>query len=271
MLKRVITGLLLVGLMIGLLFLRIVDARFFAIVPYGLMIVGSVEMIRALKDKLTFLQKVVIMVFALVATPVYVFFGLKILGAITVTAVILMVFTIVVDFGKTTLESVAIGIFTLVYPNVFLFAMLLINDLTHSLVALLLTFGVAAMADTFAFFVGSFFKGPKLSPDISPKKTISGAVGGIIGGVIGSVVIWILFGKGMLTAQIAPEILLFIMIGIIGSLCAIFGDLVEGAIKRKIGVKDLGSIFPGHGGVLDRVDGIMINSLFIYVVFVFIG
>ncbi len=269
MLKRIITGLVLVAIMIGLLFLRNVDSRFFAIVPCGLMILGSLEVMQALKDRETLLQKIIIIAFAVFATPVYVFFGSKLLATLTFGVLMMTVMTVVVDFGKTTLESVALSIFNIVYPNIFLFPMLFINNFRNSLILLLLSFGVAAMADTMAFFVGSAFKGPKLSPEISPKKTVSGAVGGIIGGVVGSVVIWLLFAKGMFAEQVIAEALLFIMIGIIGSLFAIFGDLIEGAIKRKIGIKDFGSIFPGHGGVLDRIDGIMLNSLFIYGLFRF--
>lgn len=106
------------------------------------------------------------------------------------------------------------------------------------------------LTDTFAFFVGSRLKGPKLWPAISPGKTVSGAVGGLIGGGLGALATGLLF-----LPREAPAQMLFIgfLVSIVGQL----GDLVESAYKRTAGVKDSGHLLPGHGGMLDRVDSLL--------------
>jgi phosphatidate cytidylyltransferase len=109
---------------------------------------------------------------------------------------------------------------------------------------------VVATTDTAAFFVGRKFKGPKLAPAISPGKTWSGALGGLAGAlVVGG--IWAYFSGGL--HQFA-----FILLIVAGmSIGSQIGDLVESAVKRRSGVKDSGRLIPGHGGVLDRIDGLM--------------
>ena len=123
---------------------------------------------------------------------------------------------------------------------------------------------VAILTDTFAYFVGSAIKGPKLCPTISPKKTISGAIGGVVGGMLGALLlyfcfeVWQIFGitNSLITLGISNSIWIYLLIGFIGGILDEIGDLVSSQIKRKTGIKDFGNIFPGHGGVLDRIDGI---------------
>jgi phosphatidate cytidylyltransferase len=101
--------------------------------------------------------------------------------------------------------------------------------------------------DIFAYFAGRSIGGPKLAPKISPNKTWAGLIGGMIGaGVVGGVAAW------------AFELdILFAVAGAPMGLLAQLGDLYESKVKRRLGVKDSGSIIPGHGGVLDRVDGLL--------------
>ena len=123
------------------------------------------------------------------------------------------------------------------------------------------------MSDVFAYLVGSKGGGKKLCPKLSPKKTWSGAIGGTIGGVVSSIVLYFIFKP---TVNFFSPILLFILIGLIASILNIFGDLFESFIKRKVGIKDMGKIMPGHGGVLDRIDGTMFVMAFMFIVFSFV-
>ncbi len=101
--------------------------------------------------------------------------------------------------------------------------------------------------DIFAYFAGRSIGGPKLAPKISPNKTWAGLIGGIAGaGLLGAAVAWE-FDLGIL----------FVLAGAPMGLLAQLGDLYESAMKRKAGVKDSGTILPGHGGVLDRLDGLL--------------
>ncbi|WP_067617132.1 phosphatidate cytidylyltransferase [Alicyclobacillus acidiphilus] len=106
------------------------------------------------------------------------------------------------------------------------------------------------MSDTAAYFVGKAMRGPKLLPEISPGKTVSGMLGGIVGGAVGAVVFgWI--------AHPVYNGWMFAAVGAIISLAEQLGDLVESAYKRVAGVKDSGRMLPGHGGILDRIDGLI--------------
>jgi len=127
----------------------------------------------------------------------------------------------------------------------------------------LLLFAVTWFADIFAFVVGSIFKGPKLWPKFSPNKTWSGFFGGLIAASFAAVGIdalsaWLPALPDMnLTWPIAAAI------GFFGGLSTMMGDLWESMLKRRFGVKDSGDLIPGHGGLLDRVDGLMFAAIVI--------
>ncbi len=104
--------------------------------------------------------------------------------------------------------------------------------------------------DIFAYFAGRSIGGPKLAPKISPNKTWAGLIGGMAGaGVVGALAAW-LFG-------ISAELPEFLWLGAPMGLIAQLGDLYESRVKRRLGVKDSGALLPGHGGVLDRLDGLL--------------
>jgi phosphatidate cytidylyltransferase len=117
-----------------------------------------------------------------------------------------------------------------------------------------LLFAVTWSADIFAFLVGSVLKGPKLWPRFSPNKTWSGFAGGLIG-AMGS-------AMGVVAAtKMSPSLAAAAAIGLGGGLATMAGDLWESMLKRRFGVKDSGDLIPGHGGLLDRVDGLMFAAL----------
>jgi phosphatidate cytidylyltransferase len=117
-----------------------------------------------------------------------------------------------------------------------------------------LLFAVTWSADIFAFLVGNMLKGPKLWPRFSPNKTWSGFVGGLIGSM-GSAI-------GVVAAtKMSPSLAAAAAIGLGGGLATMAGDLWESILKRRFGVKDSGDLIPGHGGLLDRVDGLMFAAL----------
>ena len=93
---------------------------------------------------------------------------------------------------------------------------------------------------------------------ISPNKTVSGAIGGLLGGVIATVVLYFIVPP---VTNIKNDWIIFIALGIVCSILTQVGDIFESHIKRSIGIKDMGNILPGHGGVLDRVDGTMFASV----------
>ncbi len=111
-------------------------------------------------------------------------------------------------------------------------------------------------SDTFAYFSGRFFGRHKLIEHVSPKKTIEGSIGGLIGSTVLSVLFAYVYN---------PDFMSFaILLGLVGSVLAQSGDLIASKIKRYCGIKDFGKIMPGHGGVLDRFDSIILTGPFIY-------
>jgi len=110
-------------------------------------------------------------------------------------------------------------------------------------------------ADIGAFLAGNALKGPKLWPQLSPNKTWSGLVGGVIGGVLAGI------GVAALPFAGGPSLASAAWISLIAALAAMAGDLWESMLKRRFGVKDSGDLIPGHGGLLDRVDGLMFAAV----------
>jgi phosphatidate cytidylyltransferase len=127
--------------------------------------------------------------------------------------------------------------------------MLLRRDPQFGLLALLYLFAIVWTTDIFAYCAGRLIGGPKLAPAISPKKTWSGAIVGAIGGVIAGGVVAAGASLGNLLAATAIALLL--------SIVAQAGDLIESAVKRRFGVKDSSRMIPGHGGLMDRLDGFL--------------
>lgn len=118
----------------------------------------------------------------------------------------------------------------------------------NGLLNLVWVLGVVWATDTAAYLTGRTIGGPKLAPAISPGKTWSGAIGGVIGAAI--------VGAGMASA-VGSEPWLAVLASLPLSVVAQAGDLAESAVKRRFGVKDSGSIIPGHGGVFDRADALL--------------
>jgi phosphatidate cytidylyltransferase len=134
------------------------------------------------------------------------------------------------------------------YAGSLLFACVMLReDPSHGFVAMILLFGVVWATDICGYFVGRLVGGPKLWARISPKKTWSGAIGGALGAIVAALAI---ARYAHLTNSLAIARLALLL-----SVVSQAGDLFESAFKRRFGVKDAGHVIPGHGGIMDRLDG----------------
>lgn len=119
---------------------------------------------------------------------------------------------------------------------------------------IIIPFILAFLPDSGAYFAGKFFGRRKLAPVISPNKTIEGAVGAAVTAIVGmllySVIMDLAFDKQV-------DYAIALLYGVLGAATDIFGDLVFSSIKRQTGIKDYGNLIPGHGGVLDRFDSML--------------
>lgn len=160
--------------------------------------------------------------------------------------------------------DVALILMGLLYVPLLLSHLVLIRTLPHGVSWLFLIMVIVMTGDSAAYYVGSAIGKTKLYPAVSPKKSIEGSLGGLAGSVVGALVSRLLFFPELSVADCVATALL---LGILGQL----GDLFESLIKRSCGVKDSGVIFPGHGGILDRLDSILFAApaAYYYALFLF--
>lgn len=142
----------------------------------------------------------------------------------------------------------------LIYGGMFFCLSGVINN-PNGIYYLLLLLNFSSVCDTGAYFTGVTIGKHKLCPNISPKKTVEGALGGIISSIIVTVILSLCFSKPLLI-----PIVLTIPFCILGMI----GDLFASAIKRSVDLKDYGNLIPGHGGILDRVDSIIMIAPLMY-------
>ena len=162
-----------------------------------------------------------------------------------------------------SLQSLAFTLLGMFYVGWLFSYVLLLRMLSHGPDYVFYLFGVVWLGDAAALIFGRLFGRHKLAPRLSPGKTIEGAVGGFLGSLCGATLggRWLL-GQFTLTQCLAAGCLL----AVLGQL----GDLGESLLKRSSGVKDSGGLIPGHGGILDKIDGILFGApaLYYYVLYV---
>ena len=147
----------------------------------------------------------------------------------------------------------------LAYAGLSGFALAFLRDSDRAgLAAVLFLFAVVWATDIFAYFVGKAVGGPKLAPAISPGKTRSGALGGAFFGVVAGVLVAAALGQ--------PNLASLAVVALVLSIVAQAGDLFESWVKRRHGAKDSSTIIPGHGGVMDRVDGLVAAAVALYLI-----
>jgi phosphatidate cytidylyltransferase len=158
------------------------------------------------------------------------------------------------SWGSAFLGSASWAASGIIYAGALLLApALLRGDPDWGLTALLFLFANVWITDIFAYFCGRAIGGPLLWPKVSPKKTWSGAIGGLAGGVAASVAVAYASGIGRLGIVGVMALVL--------SVLAQAGDLFESAVKRRFGAKDASHLIPGHGGLMDRLDGFLVAAL----------
>ena len=153
-----------------------------------------------------------------------------------------------------TLEKMGGAFFFSLFIPFFLSSFLRIRQMEGWEYLILLPFIAAFVSDAFALFAGMLFGKHKLAPQLSPKKTVEGAVGGLVGTIAAMLVYGLILQWGWHESVSYPLLALY---GGLGSLAAQLGDLSFSYIKREYGIKDYGSILPGHGGILDRFDSVI--------------
>lgn len=178
---------------------------------------------------------------------------------------------------KGNLNNLLANVFIIVYPMLFLSSAWILSYKYSALFGVLFVIFVPIIgSDLFAYVIGSTIGKRKLCPTISPKKTVAGAIGGLLGGVVAAILFWVIFeyvgslapafAEGCRYVPFIPHsingwmwksALIYLALGLVCGAISELGDLAASSIKRAIGIKDYGRIFPGHGGFMDRIDSVM--------------
>ncbi len=168
--------------------------------------------------------------------------------------------------NRRTTEDCFLAMGAFVYPLPFFVILLLLGlhfGEAQGIAALMAVFACPLMGDTLAYFIGTFFGKQKLCPEISPKKTVEGSIASLFGSILGGILVYALQPVWGSSLSVVPLLLIGVLCGILGQI----GDLFASVIKRWANIKDFGTIFPGHGGILDRVDSVLLCAPAVYVCF----
>lgn len=290
--QKTITGILLALVLVPLVLLGGIP-----IIILGILLgtIGSFELIRIHINKRGLDKKYqyIIPIFTLIMLTII---GLKMMGinidimyiicSFILLSIILMIISIL---NKDILMSdVIYFIFSIIYPGILV--MLIINirliDLTpevsipenyyyDGLLIFLYLIITTVCTDIFAQVIGLKFGKHKLCPTISPKKSVEGAIGGsLISTILGSVFLMLCIHFNyvhIIEIKSIWIVLLIILITLILSILGQFGDLIASRLKREYGVKDFGNIFPGHGGVMDRFDSLLLSGTALFIILTILG
>ncbi len=280
MLKRTVTAISLIALLCGVLAASyFVDRAFIDIFIWILLAIALREMYFCFQSAGYRVMRLPLAFYMLTAYPVtYVlqefvggyagYAGIAVcLAASAIFALVQFTFS---NPERMQLKDLLATLFVLVYPAFFISLAWMLTAKYVAVYSVLFAVFLPVGADTFAYWFGSMIGGKKLCPSISPKKTVAGFFGGIIGGMVVSTAFYLVFeyaaalpaapADGLVyvpfTDAVWKSVLIYLAIGFVGALAGQLGDLAASRIKRALGIKDFGRIFPGHGGVMDRFDSI---------------
>lgn len=227
-----------------------------------IIILGILEMVRLLNNLGARPSTTATIIGSLLLLVVTYIQDWQLLGVAFTTILLLHLLLIVTRYPRYTPNDGAAGIFATMYLSLLLYIYLIsvLPDGRYWIYLLLL--GTWA-SDTFAYFTGRALGKHKITPVLSPKKTWEGAIGGIIGTII------TVYVYNLLVLPV--ELGVILLLGFFISISSQLGDLVESTLKRQAGIKDSGNLIPGHGGVLDRFDSMLLSApLVYYIIVVFI-
>lgn len=267
MLVRIISSLVLFPVLFGLVYYGGLPLKIGTIC---VSLIGMYEFYKAICKKIMpihYLGFIVSIIYLLMLdTPLFQISGL-IFGGFLLLSMVFMVF----NHKTISIYDVALTFFGVCYIPLMFSTIYLIRELNFGNYTVWLPFICAWACDTGAYFVGISMGKHKLTPELSPKKTIEGSIGGILF----SAVFCGVYGFFISTKEIKIEhifnnttniIVSFVLLGIVGSIFAQFGDLTASATKRRFNIKDYGKLIPGHGGILDRFDSVIFTSGICYII-----
>ena len=261
--QRVITGVILIALLTLILW---AGGWVFALVACVCVGIAIHEMHNALRTGGYHPVSWVAYAGLVCSIPLMMFYSAQAMIPVLATLCFCVLFQ-VVRREEPNLPDVLVSVMPLmsiVFPAMCLIGLLDTQPRGLQLMMLIMVFGIAVGGDTLAYFVGSSVGGPKLCPKVSPNKTISGSVGGLFGSVVVAFIVGRIFAAAVPDMAVKAPIWGDLLVGLIGGVAGQLGDLFASLVKRHCKVKDYGTIFPGHGGMMDRLDSIFFVAIIVY-------
>lgn len=266
--QRIITALF--GIAFVLVWLALRDTIVFNIIIAAAIVMAMVEALRSTKI-VTNKPLLCVSLLYSATVPFFQLFRFYPIGvAITGLYILTMLIIMLVQHDKLDLRMVSYTFMMSAFIPFSLSSILYINSLptfkpdsfsgNDGFMFVLFALLGAWIADTGAYFAGRFFGKHKLAPHISPKKTIEGSIGGVALVIIVFVGIGLFWQFAMLKDNGTVNFLWLIVYAVVVSICGMIGDLSFSFIKREAGIKDFGKIMPGHGGMLDRIDSVILTA-----------
>jgi len=190
--------------------------------------------------------------------------GSLLLMVVLVTVTLFITSALVMFRDQPKLEDLTMSVlplFIVALPGMSLLGMTRIIPIEAQRVYLALAFFIPVTGDSAAFFIGSRYGNVKLCPAVSPNKTVEGAVAGLAGSVLAASAIYLI---ARAVGTHLPVFFHFLLLGLLAGAAGQIGDLLASLVKRHCGVKDFGNIFPGHGGMMDRLDSVLFAGTLVY-------
>lgn len=177
--------------------------------------------------------------------------------------IIILLAVYVLTFPKYNSEQITMVFFGFFYVVMALMYIFKTRQISGGEYAVWLIFIGSWGSDTMAYVVGRKLGKTKIAPKLSPKKSLEGLIGGIVGAALIGIIFAVIF-RNQLLESFSNPILIFGLTGAIGSVVSQIGDMAASAIKRNKGIKDYGTLIPGHGGILDRFDSVIFIAPIVY-------
>ena len=283
--QRIVTGLLLTALLAVLLWLPGWCMAIATLVCIGFAVWEEYHALALAQHRVVTWPAWTAMV---LSVPLTYLLGQKVMIPLVVAALLAM--TVQVMFRKepelTDLSMSALPLLTVALPGLSLVTLSLIDPYLwwrgpienklplHAVevVTLTITFAVPLAGDMMALYIGRKFGKRKLCPAVSPKKTVEGSIGGLVGSMTAALVIFLLslWLCNEATRNYLPRWWMYLALGLLGGFAGQIGDLFASLVKRHCNLKDYSNIFPGHGGMLDRLDSVLFMAVLMYCYLMFV-